>query len=241
MSAAHRLGVTALVFALVTSACSDTGQSTTTSSSPAPEVPSFSDDAEPIGIDDAVRIGMLDNGLTYYLRENDSPGGRAQLRLAVRAGSIQEVDDQRGVAHYLEHMMFNGTERFPAHDLTLLLQRFGAEFGPDINAYTSYEETVYELELPTGDAETLHAGFDVLLEWATAVALDPAEVDLERGVLVEEWRLRDQNFLGRYFEGVTEVLLAGTIYSDRKPLADPVQVAATTTAACCRSSITSRS
>ncbi len=244
MSAVRRLGVTTLAFALVAAACSDSSSSTTTGATSAdptpktaetattttsPAVLDFPDDSEPIGVDEGVRIGTLDNGLTYYIRENDSPGGRAQLRLAVQAGSIQEVDGQRGVAHYLEHMMFNGTERFPAHELVLLLQRFGAEFGPDINAYTSYEETVYELELPTGDAETLQSGFDVLFEWATAVALDPEEVDLERGVLVEEWRLRDQNFWGRYFEGVEDVLLADTIYADRNPLANPTQVAATTT------------
>ena len=250
MRTARRLGATALVFALVAAACSNSDDSTattattstprsTTSTPPstttvattealAPGIPTFPDDAESIGIDGAVRIGVLENGLTYYIRENDSPGTRAQLRLAVHAGSVQETDDQRGVAHYLEHMMFNGTDRFPAHELVLLLQRFGAEFGPDINAYTSYEETVYELELPTDDDETISAGFDVLFEWATAVALDPEEVELERGVLVEEWRLRDQNFWGRYFEGVTEVLLTDTIYADRSPLGDPDQVAATT-------------
>ncbi len=243
MRTARRLGVTALVFALAATACSKSeepatttattgvSRSTTTAATvevPTPVVPTFAGDAELIGVDDAVRIGVLENGLTYYIRENDSPGARAQLRLAVRAGSVQEVDDQRGAAHYLEHMMFNGTDRFPAHELILLLQRFGAEFGADINAYTSYEETVYELELPTDDPDTISAGFDVLFEWATAVALDPAEVELERGVLVEEWRLRDQSFWGRYFEGVTEVLLTDTIYADRSPLGDPDQVAATT-------------
>ncbi|MEE9298792.1 MAG: insulinase family protein [Acidimicrobiia bacterium] len=201
---------------------------TTTTTRPPPELPTFADDDDEIDTDEAVRIGVLDNGLTYYIRENRAPGGRAQLRLAVRAGSIQEAEDQRGAAHYLEHMMFNGTERFPANELVLVLQRFGAEFGADINAYTSYEETVYELELPTDDAATIAAGFDVLFEWATAVALDPAEVDLERGVLVEEWRLRDQGFWGRYFVGVTERLLAETPYEDHEPLGTPEEVAATT-------------
>lgn len=240
MSRPPRAIAGALAFALVAAACSgSTGTAPTSSSSTAttttiagatngPEIPVFADDGESIGTDDAVRIGVLDNELTYYIRENDSPGGRAQLRLAVDVGSLEETDDQHGAAHFLEHMMFNGTERFPAHELVLLLQRFGAEFGPDINAYTSYEETVYELELPTDDAATLQAGFDVLYEWATAAALDPEEIDLERGVLVEEWRLRDQNFWGRYFEGVTEVLLADTPYADRGTLADPDQVAATT-------------
>jgi zinc protease len=244
MTVSRRFGATVFVFVLVAGACSDSDDSpsttalagdpttTTSVSTPTaaiPQIPTFADDDDVIALDEAVLIGTLDNGLTYYIRENDSPGGRAQLRLAVMAGSVQETNDQRGVAHYLEHMMFNGTERFPANELVLLLQRFGAEFGPDINAYTSYEETVYELELPTDDIATVTAGFDVLFEWATAVALDPDEVDLERGVLVEEWRLRDQNFWGRYFEGVTEVLLDGTPFGDRSPLGNPAQVAATTT------------
>ena len=131
-------------------------------------------------------------------------------------------------AHYLEHMMFNGTERFPANELVKVLSRFGAEFGPDVNAYTSYEETVYELELATDEIEILETGFDVLFEWATAVTLDPAEVDLERCVLVEEWRLRDQGFSGRYHLGVSEYLLDDTAYADRSSLADPEQLETTT-------------
>jgi zinc protease len=234
----HLAVVVALTLIAAACSSSDDGAGTTTtnaqqqrggtSTTTAPTMPTYDDDSDLLGVDNAIRIGVLDNGLTYYIRENDSPGGRAQLRLAVEAGSIQEVDDQRGVAHFLEHMAFNGTERFPANELVLVLQRFGAEFGPDINAYTSYEETVYELELPTDDGATVEAGFDVLFEWASGIALDPAEIDLERGVLVEEWRLRDQNFWGRYFEGVTEILLADSEYEDRGPLGSPDDVAGTT-------------
>ena len=201
---------------------------TTTATLPPVELPAFDDDNDAVPIDRDVLIDKLPNGLTYYIRENRAPGGRAQLRLAVRAGSVQEVDEQRGAAHYLEHMMFNGTERFPANELIKVLSRFGAEFGPDVNAYTSYQETVYEIELATDDIETVEAGFDVLFEWATAVALDPEEVDLERGVLVEEWRLRDQGFFGRYFVGVAERLLEGSAFADRSPLADPAQLDTTT-------------
>ena len=121
-------------------------------------------------------------------------------------------------------MMFNGTERFPSNELVKVLSRFGAEFGPDINAYTSYEETVYLIELATEDITTVESGFDVLFEWATAVALDPVEVDLERGVLLEEWRLRDQGFWGRYQRGVTDHLLDGTAFENREPLANPEQL-----------------
>ncbi len=210
------------------SSTSTTTTTTTTTMVPPAEIPTFADDMGFVATDDGVLIGTLDNGLTYYIRENSAPGRRAQLRLAVRAGSLQEPDEQRGAAHYLEHMMFNGTEKFPANELVKVLSRFGAEFGPDVNAYTSYEETVYELALPTDDVTTVEAGFDVLLEWATAVALDPEEVDLERGVLVEEWRLRDQGFGGRYQRGVVDTLLHGTDFENREPLADPDQLDTTT-------------
>ena len=197
---------------------------TTTTTLPPAALPTFDDDDVVVESDADVRVGVLDNGLTYYIRRNTAPGGRAQLRLAIKAGSVQEIDEQRGAAHYLEHMMFNGTERFPSNELVKVLSRFGAEFGPDINAYTSYEETVYLIELATEDITTVESGFDVLFEWATAVALDPVEVDLERGVLLEEWRLRDQGFWGRYQRGVTDHLLDGTAFENREPLANPEQL-----------------
>ena len=240
-----RRGSIAVVWALVAvPACGGSAGDTTTVTTPvtttttvptatsttlAPAVmPVFLDDADPIAIDRVTTTGTLDNGIEYFIRENTAPGGRAQLRLVVKAGSAYEGDGQAGVAHYLEHMMFNGTESFPANDLVQVLQRFGAEFGPDINAYTSYEETVYMLELPTDDPDTISIGFDVLLEWATNATLDPEEVDLERGVLVEEWRLRDQGFWGRYVARVTDLLLAGTPYDGRLPLAAPAQLELTT-------------
>jgi len=194
----------------------------TVTTSPAEDgIPTFPDDEQAIAADSATIVGTLENGLTYYVRENDAPGGRAQLRLALKAGSVHEDDDQHGVAHYLEHMMFNGTERFPANELVQVLQRFGAEFGPDINAHTSYNETVYELELPTDDAAVVETALDVLREWAAAATIDPAEVDLERGVMLEEWRLRTEGFFARYFDGVGATLLAGTAFEDRDPLAGP--------------------
>jgi zinc protease len=196
---------------------------TTTTTAPA-EMPVFADDGELVAFDDAVTVGRLDNGLIYYVRENAAPGGRVQLRLVVRAGSVNETDEQPGTAHFLEHMMFNGTAAFPANELLAVLQGFGAAFGPEINAYTDYEETVYRLELPTDDPAVLETGLDVLLQWATAATLDPEEIDLERGVLTEEWRLRDQGFQGRYETAVTDLLLAGTPYADRLPLAAPEQV-----------------
>ena len=205
-----------------------TTTTTTTTTLPPVALPAFADDSEPLPVDGGVLIGTFDNGITYFIRENTAPGLSAELRLAVKAGSVQEDPGQRGAAHYLEHMMFNGTEKFPANELVKVLSRFGAEFGPDVSAYTGYQETVYKLSLSTEDRAILESGFDVLFEWATAVALDPEEVDLERGVLLEEWRLRDQGFWGRYRRGVIDTLLADTAFEDREPLADPDQLDTTT-------------
>jgi len=246
----RRLGILLLALALAAGACkkadseptttraagpttTTAAPSTTTPGTTSPPttgiaVPAFPDDDTVIGTDEDVLIGTLDNGLTYYIRRNTAPGGRAQLRLAVKAGSAHEDEDQHGVAHYLEHMMFNGTEEFPANELIRVLERFGSDFGPDVNAYTSYEETVYELELPTDSQEILETGFDVLEQWATAATLDPTEVDLERGVLLEEWRVRDQRFQGRYRLGVADVLFEGTPYAGQDPLADADLLDATT-------------
>jgi len=201
---------------------------TTAPTAPAVVMPVFADDDEMVGIDPEVMIGTLENGLTYYIRRNTRPGSRAQLRLAVAAGSALEDDDQRGVAHYLEHMMFNGTESFPANELVKVLERFGSEFGPDINAYTNLDQTVYELEVPTDAPGTLEAAVDVLFEWSSRATIDPAEVDAERGVMLEEWRLRSQSFFGRYFDTVSEVLLAGSPYERHDPLADEAELDATT-------------
>lgn len=170
--------------------------------------------------DPNIRIGTLDNGLRYYIRHNAEPQDRAELRLAVNAGSLMEADDQSGLAHFLEHMMFNGTEDFAGQEIINFLERIGMEFGPDVNAYTSFDETVYMLRLPTDDPATVDTAFHVLQQWATAVTLDPAEVDAERGVVVEEWRQRDQNASGRIQNQVIETLLGGSLYADRFPIGD---------------------
>ncbi len=227
-------GTTSSTVAAATSAAPDTtsttSSSTTTTLQPrvAATIPTFDDDDDSIPIDPEVRIGTLDNGIIYYIKNNDRPGGRAQLRLAVKAGSVQEEDDQHGVAHYLEHMLFNGTEKYPENELIDVLQSFGSEFGPDINAYTSYEETVYQLNLPVDREGLLATGLDVLREWAAAATIDPVEVDLERGVMLEEWRVRSQSHEGRYFAGVTAALLGGTPYEGQEPLADGPTLDATT-------------
>ncbi len=168
--------------------------------------------------DPAIRTGKLDNGLTYYVRANTEPANRAELWLAINAGSLQEEDDQQGLAHFLEHMLFNGTKRFPEQALIDFFEKVGMTFGPDINAYTSFDETVYMLRFPTDDAEIVDAAFAVLEDWAAYATLDPAEVEAERGVVVEEERLRVQNAGGRISKQILPFLLGDSRYAVRQPI-----------------------
>jgi zinc protease len=141
--------------------------------------------------DPALRTGTLANGLRYYVRANAMPAGRAELRLVVDAGSILEDDDQRGMAHFLEHMAFNGTRHFPHQSLIDFVEASGMRFGADLNAYTSYDETVYKLTVPTDDARFMERGLTVLEDWTSGgIVLDSAEVVAERGVVLGEWRSR---------------------------------------------------
>lgn len=171
-------------------------------------------------LDPAIRYGVLENGLTYYVRHNEEPDNRAELRLAVNAGSLQEEDDQKGLAHFLEHMMFNGTRRFEGQELVNFLESMGITFGPDLNAYTSFEETVYMLHLPTDDADILATGLDVLEDWAGYATLAEEEIEQERGVVVEEWRLREQSASGRIRNQILPVWLGGSRYDERMPIGD---------------------
>lgn len=173
---------------------------------------------DPIPPDPAVRIGQLDNGLTYYIRHNTKPAKRAEFWLAVNAGSLQEDEEQLGLAHLLEHMLFNGTRRFEGHELIDFLETIGMEFGPDVNAFTSFDETVYMLQVPTDDQALVQKAFEVLEDWAGYATLDPAEIEKERGVVVEEWRLRDENAFGRVQNQQWETWLEGTRYAERLPI-----------------------
>ncbi|MGH9132474.1 MAG: M16 family metallopeptidase, partial [Ilumatobacteraceae bacterium] len=168
--------------------------------------------------DPDVAVGMLANGLTYYIRENDRPGGRAELRLAIDAGSAHEATDQSGVAHFVEHMLFNGTEQFPENELLDVLRGFGADFGADINAYTSYDETVYQLTVATDDDDVVATGLDVLAQWLSAATIDPTAVEQERGVVLDEWRGSDQSSQGRLFDAIERLFLAGSGYEGRDPI-----------------------
>jgi zinc protease len=175
---------------------------------------------DPLPFDPDVRTGTLPNGLTYYIRHNAEPPQRAEVWLAVNAGSVLEDEDQKGLAHFLEHMLFNGTENFAGMELVNFLESIGMQFGPDVNAYTSFDETVYTLQAPTDDDETLARAFDVLAEWASRATISPDEVEAERGVIVEEWRMRDLNASGRVNDELIDTLLAGSLYAERLPIGD---------------------
>lgn len=167
-----------------------------------------------------VRVGRLDNGLTYYVRENSEPANRAELWLIINAGSALEDDDQLGLAHFLEHMLFNGTRRFEGQALIDFFESIGMEFGPDINAYTSFDETVYTIQVPTNSDADIETAFQVLEDWAGYATLSPEEIDKERGVIVEEWRLRDLNASGRIRDQILPTLLGDSRYLARLPIGD---------------------
>lgn len=137
-----------------------------------------------------VKIGKLSNGLTYYIQNNGKPEDKVELRLAIKAGSILEDDDQVGLAHFMEHMNFNGTTNFKKNELVDYLQSIGVEFGADLNAYTSFDETVYILPIPSDDPEKLDKGFQILQDWAGNALLTAEDIDDERGVVIEEYRTR---------------------------------------------------
>lgn len=144
---------------------------------------------KPINPDPKVKIGKLDNGMTYYIRHNEYPKNRVELRLAVNAGSNQENENQRGLAHFTEHMAFNGIEGFPGNTMVDELQKIGVVFGADLNAYTSFDETVYMIPMPLDNPNNLDMGLKILRGWANGLLYDNKEIDDERGVISEEYRL----------------------------------------------------
>jgi len=175
-------------------------------------------DALPLWSD--IKHGRLANGLTYYVLPHKKPEKRAYLWLAVNAGAMVEDDDQRGLAHFDEHMAFNGTKRFPEDALVKYLESIGMRFGADLNAYTNFDETVYQLEVPTDDATYVTTGLDILRDWASDVTYDKTEVDKERGVVTEEWRL-GRGAGARLFDKQAKVLFKGSRYADRLTIGLP--------------------
>jgi zinc protease len=191
-----------------------------------PDFP-FELDDTPLPVDGAYRVGTLDNGLTYLLRSNDSPGGSLDLRLVVRAGSLHQETPDDGSAHFLEHMLFNGTEAYPGNELTTQLQRLGIRFGADVNAYTSYDETVYMLEANTSDPSATALAFDVLAEWASRATIDPGQVDAEIGVIRDELRQGRETVDGFVFTRLEEIYTEDTPYENRIVIGDADLVEAT--------------
>ncbi|NIN71357.1 MAG: insulinase family protein, partial [Gemmatimonadetes bacterium] len=165
----------------------------------------------------AVTVGTLPNGVRYYIRENPEPRARAELRLVVNAGSVLEDDDQLGLAHFVEHMAFNGTEHFAKQELVDYLEGIGMRFGPDLNAFTSFDETVYMLKVPTDSAELLTTAFQILEDWAHNLTFDHEEIDKERGVVIEEWR-RGRGASARMQDKQWPILLKGSRYAERLPI-----------------------
>ena len=167
--------------------------------------------------DSGVRRGKLPNGLQYIIRRNAKPEHRAELRLVVNAGSILENDAQRGLAHFVEHMAFNGTRRFPKGDIVNFLERVGMRFGADLNASTSFDETVYTLQIPTDTARLVNTALDIMEDWAHDLSFAPAEIDKERRVVIEEWRTglsAETRVQNRQFP----VMLHGSRYATRLPI-----------------------
>ncbi|HEY2382207.1 MAG TPA: insulinase family protein [Terriglobia bacterium] len=172
---------------------------------------------QPIPVDPTISIGHLSNGVTYYVRANKKPEKRAELRLVVKAGSVLEDDDQQGLAHFIEHMAFNGTSHFPKNDIISFIESLGMRFGADLNAYTSFDETVYMLQVPTDKPETMDKAIQVLEDWAHNVSFDPVEVEKERPVIMEEWRLR-RGAGARIQDKLLPIVLKDSRYADRLPI-----------------------
>lgn len=168
-------------------------------------------------VDTANLVGVLPNGLTYFIRSNSKPAKRAEFRLVVKAGSLMEDDDQRGLAHWAEHMAFNGTKNFAKNDLIHYLQSIGVKFGADLNAYTSFDRTVYKLPVPTDSIGYVKTALQILEDWAHQVTFDSADFEEERGVILSEMRSR-LGVENRMSDHQLPLLFAGSLYADRLPI-----------------------
>jgi len=170
-----------------------------------------------LDIDPQVTIGHLENGLTYYIRENKKPENRADFRLVVNAGSVLENENQQGLAHLLEHMAFNGTVHYKKQELVDYFESIGVAFGPDLNAYTSFDETVYMIEVPTDDKDIIQQAIQILEDWAHGILLEDEDIDGERPVVGEEWRL-GQGASQRMFNKIFPVVFHNSQYGKRLPI-----------------------
>lgn len=174
----------------------------------------------PLPHDDELVVGRLDNGLTYYARSNDVPAGHLDLRLVVKAGGLADPSGAEGTAHFVEHMLFNGTERYPRNELHQALRDIGVEFGPDENAFTSHDSTVYVMSISTSGNERLvdkvPVAFDILSEWASSARISENEVTAERGIVQNELDLRDGSALGHVSRVIADLMFEGTPYEGNR-------------------------
>ena len=170
-----------------------------------------------IPIDSVIKTGVLENGITYYIRQNAKPEQKVEFRLVVKAGSILESEKQLGLAHFMEHMNFNGSKNFNKNELVSYLQSIGVKFGAHLNAYTSFDEMVYILPIPTDDDEKLEKGIQIIEDWAFNASLTDEEIDKERGVVLEEYRLglgADKRMMKEYLPK----LMHNSHYAERLPI-----------------------
>ncbi len=180
-------------------------------------LPTLAQQLPTLPIDKDVRIGKLPNGLTYYIRHNNLPENRANFYIAQKVGAVQEEESQRGLAHFLEHMCFNGTNNFPGDALTKFCERIGVKFGQNLNAYTSTDETVYNIDDVPVTESNVDSCLLILHDWADGLTLDPQEIDKERGVIHEEWRMRS-SASQRIFERNLATLYPNSRYGHRFPI-----------------------
>jgi len=179
----------------------------------------FVQEVSDVAADETVIYGTLENGMRYAIRENDTPPGTASIRMRFDVGSVHEADDQQGLAHFLEHMAFNGSESMPEGEMIKTLERYGLAFGPDTNAYTSFEETVYQLDLPSVEEEVIDVGLMLMRETASNLLIEQSAIDAERGVVLSEERVRNTYGLRR-LRHLFDFLVPGTRFAERFPIGE---------------------
>ncbi len=210
-----------VALAVTLAAAAPRAQSAAPVAPPAAQLPAVATDpAAELPLEPSIRAGRLPNGLRYFLRQNARPARRVSLRLAVDVGSLHEDDDQRGLAHFLEHMAFNGSTNFKPGELVAFLESIGARFGPHVNASTSFDETIYMLDVPTDRDGYVDKGLLALRDFAGGASLTGEEIDKERGVVLEEWRGR-LGASSRVTDQQLPILFAGSRYADRLPIGLP--------------------
>lgn len=171
-------------------------------------------------MDSEVTSGRLQNGMSFIIKENSIPANRISFRLVVKAGSLNEKDNQKGLSHFIEHLAFNGTKNFEKNEIIHYFEKIGMQFGAGLNAYTSFEETVYNLEIPADDPEILKTALAIIHDWACAISFEEEEIEKERKVIVEEWRSRSLGLQGRISDNILPFIMEDSLYKDRMPIGD---------------------